>query len=64
MILHLDTTTFVITDENEKVIPLMEARAFWTTGQVEDCNLGFKRLAQCEDWSIQQLKDYYNASAE
>ncbi len=60
MILHLDTVTFIVTDEKDRVVSLDNAKAFWSTGKVSDCNLAFQRLANL-DWDIDKLDGFYHA---
>ncbi len=60
MILHLSTTSFKITDSNNRELTIDEARKAWETGQVTDCNLGFQRLAQCHDFDVSELEAFYD----
>ncbi len=59
MILHLDCTTCVITDSDDTVLSIAEARAAWEGGKITDCNLGFERLATYYDFDVEELRQFY-----
>lgn len=60
MVLHCDTATFVITDENNTVLTITEARKAWIAGKVSGCNMGFQRLA-LYDFDTRALDEFYQS---
>ena len=58
MILDLDTKKRKITNGRGQEVSLDNAKAFWETGDVEDCSLSFQRLANL-DFDFDELDKAY-----
>lgn len=59
MILYCNSREHTIKDQKGRIVSLDNAKAFWNEGKVEDCNLGFQRLANL-DWDWDKLDSFYN----
>lgn len=58
IILYLDSKTHAITDEADEPISLEQAKQIVADGRLEDCNLSFQRLVQC-DFDFAALDAFY-----